>query len=80
MQTTTSPLKKRLTAIVWLVIFGTLFLMGRVEADETRSPNVLMICIDDLNDFCIWSDSDRDIERILPVVYWLEAELEGENK
>ena len=50
-QTTTSPLKKRLTAIVWLVIFGTLFLMGRVEADETRSPNVLMICIDDLNDW-----------------------------
>ena len=36
--------------------------------------------IDDLNDFCIWSDSDRDIERILPVVYWLEAELEEENK
>ena len=36
--------------------------------------------IDDLNDFCIRSDSDRDIERILPVVYWLEAKLEEENK
>ncbi|MED5286675.1 MAG: sulfatase-like hydrolase/transferase [Planctomycetota bacterium] len=51
MQTTTSPFKKRWTAIVCLVVFGTPFLLGRVEADETRSPNVLMICIDDLNDW-----------------------------
>ena len=27
----------------------------------------------DLNDVVIWLDNDADIERIMPVVYWLEA-------
>jgi hypothetical protein len=34
----------------------------------------------DLNDFVIRSDSDYDIDKILPTVYWLEAELEEKTK
>jgi len=36
--------------------------------------------LEDLNHVAIWSDSDADIDRIMPVVYWLEAELQGETK
>ena len=28
----------------------------------------------------IWLDNDADIERIMPVVYWLEAELKEEKE
>ena len=34
----------------------------------------------DLNDVVIWLDNDADIERIMPVVYWLEAELKEEKE
>jgi hypothetical protein len=34
----------------------------------------------DLNDFVIRSDSDYDIDKILPTIYWLEAELEEKTK
>ena len=34
----------------------------------------------DLNDFVIRSDSDYDIDKILPTIYWLEAELKEEKK
>ena len=30
-----------------------------------------------LNDVVIWSDKDAEIDRIMPVIYWLEAELMG---
>ena len=33
----------------------------------------------DLNDFVIRSDSDYDIDTILPTVYWLEDELKEEK-
>ena len=32
-----------------------------------------------LNDFVIRSDSDYDIDKILPTIYWLEAELKEEK-
>ena len=34
----------------------------------------------DLNDFVIRSDSDYDIDKILPTVYWLEDELKEEKE
>ncbi len=34
----------------------------------------------DLNDVAIWSDNDADIDRIMPVVYWLEVELKEEKE
>ncbi len=34
----------------------------------------------DLNDVVIWSDSDAEIDRIMPVIYWLADELNAMNK
>ena len=36
--------------------------------------------LEDLNHVAFWSDSDAVIDRIMPVVCWLEAELQGETK
>ena len=33
----------------------------------------------DLNDVVIWSDKDAEIDRIMPVIYWFEAELKEEK-
>ena len=33
----------------------------------------------DLNDVVIWSRSDPEIDRIMPVIYWLEVELKEEK-
>lgn len=35
--------------------------------------------LEDLNDVVIWSNNDAEIDRIMPVVYWLEAELKEEK-
>ena len=29
----------------------------------------------DLNDVIIWSNNDAEIDRIMPTIYWLDAEL-----
>ncbi len=34
----------------------------------------------DLNDIVIWSMDDAEIERIMPVIYWLEVELKEEKE
>ena len=34
----------------------------------------------DLNDIVIWSMNDAEIERIMPVIYWLEVELREEKE
>ena len=34
----------------------------------------------DLNDVVIWSDKDAEIDRIMPVIYWLEVELKEEKE
>ena len=34
----------------------------------------------DLNDVVIWSDRDAEIDRIMPVIYWLEVELKEEKE
>jgi hypothetical protein len=34
----------------------------------------------DLNDIVIWSMNDAEIERIMPVIYWLEVELKEEKE
>ena len=34
----------------------------------------------DLNDVVIWSDKDPEIDRIMPVIYWLEVELKEEKE
>ena len=34
----------------------------------------------DLNDVVIWSISDPQIDRIMPVIYWLEVELKEEKE
>jgi len=34
----------------------------------------------DLNNVVIWSDKDAEIDRIMPVIYWLEVELRGEKE
>ena len=34
----------------------------------------------DLNDVVIWSRSDPEVDRIMPVIYWLEVELREEKE
>jgi len=34
----------------------------------------------DLNDVVIWSDKDAEIDRIMPIIYWLEVELKEEKE
>jgi len=34
----------------------------------------------DLNDVVIWSMNDAEIDRIMPVIYWLEVELKEEKE
>lgn len=46
---------------------------------KTRQEQIEEL-LKDLNDFVIRSDSDYDIDKILPTVYWLEAELKEEKE
>jgi hypothetical protein len=46
---------------------------------KTRQEQIEEL-LKDLNDFVIRSDSDYDIDKILPTVYWLEVELKEEKE
>ena len=55
------------------------FFFTRGNGTMTRQEQIEEL-LKDLNDFVIRSDSDYDIDKILPTIYWLEAELKEEKK
>ena len=55
------------------------FFFTRGNGTKTRQEQIEEM-LHDLNDVVIWLDNDADIERIMPVIYWLEAELKEETE